>query len=100
MKTISMRGGVEHFFTKIRTSGYYVNQLVDDAQICVPNNYGCVFRVRKGDDMALEMWPRFLLAAASCTSSDKVSSILYTINNYYFTVNIYVLYICILDTTY
>mmetsp|Transcript_19957 Transcript_19957/g.33398 ORF Transcript_19957/g.33398 Transcript_19957/m.33398 type:complete len:315 (+) Transcript_19957:210-1154(+) len=56
MKTIPMRGTVEQSF----------EQIADASDMSV----GGVFSIRDGDEMIKKMWPRFLLAAASCSSSE------------------------------
>ncbi|KAJ1424114.1 hypothetical protein B484DRAFT_398428 [Ochromonadaceae sp. CCMP2298] len=76
MKTINMRGGVEEEYEKILRGGVIDHIVVQNSYYsvrCGGEDENQAFVVRGGNDMALKMWPRFLLAAASCTSSDKVS---------------------------
>ncbi|KAJ1398367.1 hypothetical protein B484DRAFT_484110, partial [Ochromonadaceae sp. CCMP2298] len=79
-KSIPMQGSVEDQFTSLQDGGNDYGG--PETKIKVNNCETRVFDIKDGDEMALKMWPRFLLAAASCTSCDKILHI-YTCTTLY-----------------
>ena len=61
---VPKRGGVEEYFTTYNDIRISVK---------VPGNGATVFTTRDGNEILREMWTRFLLAAASNTTMEKVS---------------------------
>jgi hypothetical protein len=64
MEAVPMRGSVSDDFISCDSI---------DLSVEVPGNGATAFYIRNGNEIAGEIWTRFLLAAASSTNSEKVS---------------------------